>query len=61
MRECFTKIREKEANDTSDKHKIPWHIIDARQSKEDLAVAIKDLVENIVQETADKPLQKLWS
>ena len=61
VRECFTSIRERETNDTGDKYKIPWHVIDARQSKEDLAIVIKELVEKIVEDTADKPLQKLWA
>lgn len=56
VRQRFEELRE------ADEGRIPWYMIDASQSMEDVTENIVDVVRLVLEEVArGKQLQKLWS
>ena len=54
IRETFLSLKARDENT------VPWHVIDANKSKEELHTEIKLLVDRIIAESAGQPLKKLW-
>mmetsp|Transcript_12009 Transcript_12009/g.13774 ORF Transcript_12009/g.13774 Transcript_12009/m.13774 type:complete len:81 (-) Transcript_12009:109-351(-) len=56
------RVRQKfEELKIADEGRIPWHIIDAAKSVEDVTSDITVILDKIVEEVADKPLEELWN
>lgn len=61
-RELQLKVRQKfEELKTSDGDAINWHMIDAAQSMEAVTTDIISVVDSVLKDVENKPLQKLWS
>lgn len=39
---------------------VPWHVVDARQSIEDVHAQIASIVDQVISEAETKPIGKLW-
>lgn len=40
---------------------VDWHVVDARQSIEDIQAQIAGIVEGVMATVQDKPIKKLWT
>lgn len=40
---------------------VDWHVVDARQSIEDIQAQIAGIVEGVMASVSDKPIKKLWT
>lgn len=39
---------------------IPWHVLDARKSIEDIQAEIQSIVDKTMESVGDKPIRRLW-
>ena len=39
---------------------VPWHVLDARKTIEELQAEIKVIADRVITESKEKPITKLW-
>ncbi len=60
VRETFANLKEQDMQNPNNIGYLPWHVIDARKSKDELHLEISTIVAKIVKDVENQPLKKLW-